>query len=69
MDDRISTISSLTNRYDSGLGSPELSANRARPNISEGKLKGKEWRAFAARITAASLFFAVIGACWLRQDW
>lgn len=69
MDDRISTISSLTNRYDSGLESPELSDNRARPNISEGKLKGKEWRAFAARIIAASLIFAVIGACWLRQDW
>ena len=61
MDDRISTISNLTNRYDSGLKSSELSANRAPPNSSEGKIKGKEWRDVAARVTAASLFFAVIG--------
>lgn len=68
MDDRISTISNLTNIYDSGLESSELSADRARPNIRE-ENKGKEWRAVAARTTAASLFFAVIGACWLREDW
>lgn len=61
MDDRISTISNLTNRYDSGLESSELLANRAPPNRSEGKIKGKEWRDVAASVTAASLLFAVIG--------